>query len=1475
MKKFVSLCTAVGILATAMSAYALPVVKKTEPTVVSMTFDDITTNGDPYGVMFSEASLYVRQLDMNVKNKVLEVSKKAPIATADFGLSEATDKMGFSFDLMLESLATERRIQVVDVAGTDSTAFTIRTDGKLISPDGRTLGTVKPGEWNTFDLMYRKASSRFELYRNGKCILSNALITNIDKFGQFKRLRFWADGGGYDSKFYIDNVHIYKGNKRLGNKGLATSYSDTTTEEVIETEIVDDSHISQNASFDNETVGAYPETMYQAMTADPVLNPGNKLQIVDFPSAENKSFLIEKAEQNNAGPAIDFPLDISVAHYAHVEFKVMIPENKANVGLRILFRSDNPSWNNIIVFYTNGICTVGDKVNSEYTLNEWHDCHVLVNCREMTFESVELDGKVIAENIPYPDRKAISPTILRIEHTTNGSFADQFYMDDLRIYNGKERKNQEELNQATEGAEFSRMITPQDQVQAWTKDAVAMMTKSNKVVVRSERKTIPVSAQQIDNQVYLPAAFATESFGGTVSFDEDSGKVSVKAGNNNATYTVGATECTINGATDETKAAPLVVEDTLMLPIEEFSKWLDISLTWYDDFCLVVMDGEKKAFQHEQLEDIFDYLSYHRPKTDEIKAKFEEAGTAGMHPRVLVKQDDFDRVREMVKTDPTAKAWYEELLAQAEAKMENEGPPVIDLEYLAANSTVSSIQGTFLTQARTLVDRAILMSLLYNINGDERYVEWLGKEIDVWTGLETWNPGTTQQLTVAEAACGISIAYDWCYDYWSPERRKAMEDIIGNQAFWMFEGGYDYSLGFSTRWTENENNTNFVVAGGSGVAALAFMEAYPERARKLLENAFISIENGLITYVPAGATLEGPSYWDYQTTYLSWMMMTAINTIGTDFGYVTENPFLKLGSRYYTYMQSRQGVNNVADAGGENQQSSEVLWLAKIYEDRDLARAKLDEFECNQMALYPLDLLFYDPGFAKEKADLPLDLIYGDQALFHNEYHTQDSIYVSMHAGDNASLHGNIDAGTFLIDALGVRWARELGHDSYDQKNYFQPKYRNNFYKLTSQGQNVLAINPTTDSGQTWNGVVEFSDFKSSGRGGYAVIDMKNAYGSYVNSAQRGIKLDTDRSQIVVQDEIDLRGKNDVYWFMHTPTTPQIVDNGKGILLKSNGKTMYMSLQTNISSAKFTIENPTPLPGSGVNPSVWSLGQTKRLQIHMPKVSGKVNIAVRFIPMEDKDVPENLADIEVAKMVPINQWTAEEGEYVARPLLDGITVDGNPIDGFSKRVNEYLLEYPHDTDKNYLPVIGASANTNEVTLEVTQPKDLDDVATITVTSKKDTTKSRVYQVDLNLLPWLGVPGGRVERKPVALEASLEPTPATNGVDKAFDDDNSTYFYNGGKGEWFIADLGSEQHVDVVSIRNHVGNTRRSFFDIEVSKDGKKWTKVFSDGSSGKSAEYENYSIGDHKIRYIRITGYGNSNSDASSYNDIKFYGKGE
>ncbi|ESK92034.1 heparinase ii iii family protein [Moniliophthora roreri MCA 2997] len=59
--------------------------------------------------------------------------------------------------------------------------------------------------------------------------------------------------------------------------------------------------------------------------------------------------------------------------------------------------------------------------------------------------------------------------------------------------------------------------------------------------------------------------------------------------------------------------------------------------------------------------------------------------------------------------------------------------------------------------------------------------------------------------------------------------------------------------------------------------------------------------------------------------------------------------------------------------------------------------------------------------------------------------------------------HNDLDAGDFVIDAMGIRWAGELGSGDYLAPGYFvgdkQDDQRWMYYRTMTEGQNTLLIN--------------------------------------------------------------------------------------------------------------------------------------------------------------------------------------------------------------------------------------------------------------------------------------------------------------------------------------------------------------------------------------------------------------------------------
>ena len=69
-----------------------------------------------------------------------------------------------------------------------------------------------------------------------------------------------------------------------------------------------------------------------------------------------------------------------------------------------------------------------------------------------------------------------------------------------------------------------------------------------------------------------------------------------------------------------------------------------------------------------------------------------------------------------------------------------------------------------------------------------------------------------------------------------------------------------------------------------------------------------------------------------------------------------------------------------------------------------------------------------------------------------------NALFLGIKAGYNQVNHGHLDLGNFELDALGVRWARDLGSDNYNLPGYWEAKrggQRWSYYRLNSASHNV------------------------------------------------------------------------------------------------------------------------------------------------------------------------------------------------------------------------------------------------------------------------------------------------------------------------------------------------------------------------------------------------------------------------------------
>ena len=137
--------------------------------------------------------------------------------------------------------------------------------------------------------------------------------------------------------------------------------------------------------------------------------------------------------------------------------------------------------------------------------------------------------------------------------------------------------------------------------------------------------------------------------------------------------------------------------------------------------------------------------------TEEVQELFIDRSN-GQHPRLLADSDDFDRVRQLIKTDPYMIHWYERLYQNTLAELDTE-PPVYELP---AGDRQLSV-------ANKMTDRVTNMAFVYYMTGDHRFADRAVEELMAVCAFPDWRP--TEYLDLAQMAYGVAIGYDWLYNY--------------------------------------------------------------------------------------------------------------------------------------------------------------------------------------------------------------------------------------------------------------------------------------------------------------------------------------------------------------------------------------------------------------------------------------------------------------------------------------------------------------------------------------------------------------------------------------------------------------------------------------------------------------------------------------------------------------------------------------
>ena len=522
------------------------------------------------------------------------------------------------------------------------------------------------------------------------------------------------------------------------------------------------------------------------------------------------------------------------------------------------------------------------------------------------------------------------------------------------------------------------------------------------------------------------------------------------------------------------------------------------------------------------------------------------------HPRLLLTDDQLSEAVAAARSDPLRAALHARIIALATAELSS-----APIQHVL-------IGPRLLDKSRTALGRILNCALAFRLTGDNRFAERAKTEMFTAAAFNDWNP--EHFLDVAEMSLGVALGYDWLYPVLTPAERATLKAALLRHALRFAPAAYADGKPTDKRlwFVSATHNWNQVCNGGLLAAALALADDEPALARTVIAGARRSLPLAMAAYAPDGAYPEGPSYWDYGTSYNVIAIALLEGTLGSDFGLTASRGFDRT-ALYRLHIQSPSGLAfNYADGGATLGAQAEYTWLAQRYHlptalahSRQLLGTALakkpgtssgDRFLALHAVWFPLAA--QDPA----STPAPLDQTFrgGAQlAVFRSAWDDPRALFLGFKAGSNAVNHAHLDLGSFVLDADGVRWAVDLGPDNYNLPTYFG-ELRWSYLRLNNFSHNTLTPGTTL---QNPKAIAPLLAFASTPTDAHAVADLSAAYPKNAKKILRGVAL-LDRARVLIQDEVTaLAAATPIHWRLATAAQIKLIDPRHAELTQA-GKTL-------------------------------------------------------------------------------------------------------------------------------------------------------------------------------------------------------------------------------------------------------------------------------------------------------------------------------
>ncbi len=627
-----------------------------------------------------------------------------------------------------------------------------------------------------------------------------------------------------------------------------------------------------------------------------------------------------------------------------------------------------------------------------------------------------------------------------------------------------------------------------------------------------------------------------------------------------------------------------------------------------------------------------------------------------VRPRLIMNAEGFAALKARVASDPTSKAMFEAIQKTGEDLLTK---PELTKSFGEENPV-----------GRQTIFRFSHLGILSQVTGDPRWKDRGVKELlAVSKDFTNWSP--TDAKICSEFVTGMAIGYDYFRTSLNPDQAKIVRAAmvqLGFDALMAHLKGEPIPAttkrpepgqappenkpsGKTPKKPEDKtppDGEEMITASALMLAAISLNEDEPNAAGPAANLAAKVLGDGVTGFSPDGIWPESLYVGDEVLDSLALVISSFRSACGSDFGYSTVEGLANIGlARMYL-----SGPKNLFNYGSSKRDNLDrywiTSWLASLYGNPGVPAIRARGAEANVGNAANLNqagaLLYHSPYMGGYGTPDSLDKAFtsAQVATLRTAWNDPNAMFVGIKGGKNDHPGAQLDLGTFVLDAGGVRWAVDLGAEDEKQvANIADPK-RFKFYREGSLGQNIIRMGgtpeveekdakkkpavkgapaPADPNNQAIEATATISGFVSTPERGVAIVDLSDVFTGKAKGWHRGAMVSRGpKPYVIIQDEF-IAKSGSPEWVMHTKS--EVTTAGNKATLKSGNNLLTASI-ISPAGATFISADPPTLP-QGATP----LTGIKLLKIVLANVKGPQMIAVAFASGD--------AAPEVTAM-PMEQW---------------------------------------------------------------------------------------------------------------------------------------------------------------------------------------------------------------------------------------------